>query len=318
MNMRNLHPCLGAALCIFAAVSVHGAEIKGSVSEANGGLAKITVLSELVPNVGDAVRIYFIIPGGEDEVAVAKGRVAGIEGDSVSVKVEDAAGTVAKGQLAMFTSDKPGKKTFVSPPVPPIPPTSPIVITPGTPTVPPTTPFPPPVTPLAPMAETPPDLTGRGPHLLTFDPFQIGAELPGNILKFAGGRVAASNGIPMADAAGPEMVLPPGRKQVMLIHGGPETLLSLVFDPPLKRFSMTRIGVIKGASVPTWRLESFDAQGNKLEAVGEQHGLYPQPRTVALARGTISRVVLTTDNRHGKTVWATYNALPVAEIAMER
>jgi hypothetical protein len=118
--------------------------------------------------------------------------------------------------------------------------------------------------------------------------------------------------------AGPEMVMPAGRKRVLMVGGGPQTTVTLVFDPPLSRFSLTRIGVTKGASVPTWKLEALDRRGNVLASADEIHGLYEQPRKVSVAGRNISRVRLSSDNRFGTGTWATYNSLPVAEFEAER
>ena len=78
--------------------------------------------------------------------------------------------------------------------------------------------------------------------------------------------------------AGPEMVLPAGRTHVFMITGDRTTSVTFSFDRPVKKFSLTRVGVINGASVPTWKLEALDAQGGVLDSVGETHGLYQQPR----------------------------------------
>ena len=90
MNLQKLHHSLLAALGYLAAAAANGAEINGTVRQAGGDAAKIVVATDLVPNVGDKVDIYFKIPGGDDEVVVAKGKVTEVTGDSVSVTLENA------------------------------------------------------------------------------------------------------------------------------------------------------------------------------------------------------------------------------------
>ena len=49
------------------------------------------------------------------------------------------------------------------------------------------------------------------------------------------------------------MLLPHGRQQVLLLAGEERvTWLTIAFDVPVKRFSLTRIGTRDGASIPTW------------------------------------------------------------------
>jgi WD40 repeat protein len=94
-------------LCSLFVATAQAVEIGGAVREANGGLAEITVSGDVVPAVGDAAEIYFKIPGGDDEVPVAKGKVTAVAGPSVSVKIEEASGNVAKDQLVRFNSEQP-------------------------------------------------------------------------------------------------------------------------------------------------------------------------------------------------------------------
>jgi hypothetical protein len=114
------------------------------------------------------------------------------------------------------------------------------------------------------------------------------------------------------------MVLPSGRSRVLVLQGGPVTSLTLEFTPPVRRFGLTRIGTAGGASVPTWSLEAFDTQGRKVGAVGEEHGLPPEPRQFSVTSDAIVRVLLRTDNRYGQGTWATWNSLPVVELELER
>jgi hypothetical protein len=96
------------------------------------------------------------------------------------------------------------------------------------------------------------------------------------------------------------------------------TLLTITFNAPIKRFSLTRIGTAGGASVPTWTLDAYDSEGKVVASTGEEHGLPPQPRQVSVEGSGIVRVQLGTDNRFGDATWATWNSLPVAELKVKR
>jgi hypothetical protein len=136
--------------------------------------------------------------------------------------------------------------------------------------------------------------------------------------RSAGVSWAKGEGDPRVLEPEPNMVLPSGRKRLLLLDGGPVTSLTIKFRPSVKRFSLTRIGTAGGASVPTWSLEAFDARGNKLDSTGEEHGLPPQPQQFSLKGDGIVRVVLRSDNRYGNGTWATWNSLPVVEFELER
>ena len=60
-----------------------------------------------MPKADDKAEIFFKLGAAGEEISVATGRVLKVEGDEVQVKIENATGTVAKGQLARITSDNP-------------------------------------------------------------------------------------------------------------------------------------------------------------------------------------------------------------------
>jgi hypothetical protein len=153
------------AIVLGSANYARGIEINGTVREASGNSAKIALNSEFVPTVGDSVEIYFKIPGVEAEVSVAKGKVAEITGDTVSVKIENATGTVAKDQLAKIISEKPAKKGTTT-----AVPAMPVATTPSASA-------PAPAKPNEPT-ESPPNLAGYGTHIRTFDNYLSGTALP--------------------------------------------------------------------------------------------------------------------------------------------
>ena len=53
-------------------------------------------------------------------------------------------------------------------------------------------------------------------------------------------------------------------------------------------------------------------------SAGEEHGLPKTPQAFSVSGSAVVKVRLSTDNRFGNTVWATWNSLPVAEFEIER
>ncbi|MGZ4984402.1 MAG: hypothetical protein ACXV9Q_09900, partial [Chthoniobacterales bacterium] len=103
---------------------------------------------------------------------------------------------------------------------------------------------------------------------LSFDQFKPGAA-PAGLLGMHGGQIVAEQGVAQIAAAGPEMVLPLGHRKVFLVQGDRTTAIRFVFDPPITKFTLTRIGVINNASVPSWQLVALDSSGNIVDVVGE-------------------------------------------------
>ena len=65
-----------AFLATFAcATAVLGTELQGTVAETTHGAAKIRIAGELLPNVDDPAKIFFKLPGSDDEVLVGNGKV---------------------------------------------------------------------------------------------------------------------------------------------------------------------------------------------------------------------------------------------------
>lgn len=158
---------------------------------------------------------------------------------------------------------------------------------------------------------------GNVARVLRFDLQPIGP-LANDFLQTAGARIVDAQGQARVFAAEPNMVLPSGRTRVVLVVGDRTTSLTLAFDEPVARFTLTRIGTANGASTPTWKLEAFDGGGALLGSTGEERGLPLEARQFAIAAQGIARVVLTTDNRWGDGTWATWSSLPVVEIGVER
>jgi hypothetical protein len=100
-----------STLCgsIAAAVEIHG-----TVSDATQDTATIAIEGDSVPNVGDAVEIYFKAPGADEEVSVGNGKVTAISADSVEAKIDNPTGTLAKDQQARITSENPQPRSAVT------------------------------------------------------------------------------------------------------------------------------------------------------------------------------------------------------------
>lgn len=122
MNRR--YPILSVLAVVFGmAQQIGAAEIRGHVQTSAGDTAAIIVDGDTVPNISDPATIFFKLPGTDDEVLVANGKVTGIAGDSVTVKIDDAKGKVEKNQLVRITSANPKAKDARS--IPSSPPSAP-------------------------------------------------------------------------------------------------------------------------------------------------------------------------------------------------
>jgi hypothetical protein len=282
-------------ICWLSLASLPGAlaaEINGTVRKAAGQTATIVTDSELLPTAGDKVEIYFKMPGLDEEISVASGHVVEVVADSINVEIESATGEVNKDQLARITSEKPQKRTSSSTPLPPqeAPPTA---------------------------VATPSASMEAVERFVNFDSLPRGP-LPADAFGDRGVRFVQGKGAPIVAEAERNMVLPKGRKQVLLVSGDRVTSVTMTFKKPLKRFALTRIGTAGGASVPTWTLDAYDSEGKVVGSAGEEHGLPPKPQQFSIEGDGIVRVQLSTDNRFGSGTWATWNSLPVTEFEIER
>jgi hypothetical protein len=131
---------------------------------------------------------------------------------------------------------------------------------------------------------------------LHFDQFAAGP-LPSDAFVRTGVRSVQRDGVAGIYASDASMLLPTGRSQVLLVAGERTTSLSFDLDLPVRRFSLTRIGTARGASVPTWTLQAFDNKGATVDSTGEEHGLPAKPQQFSVGGAGIVSVVLSTDNR---------------------
>ncbi|MGH8501769.1 MAG: hypothetical protein ACREVE_04730 [Gammaproteobacteria bacterium] len=98
-----------ASAFFLVATPAMSVEIDGTVRDASGSNATVVTQSDLIPNIGDEVEIFFKMPTG-GEITVGTARVSDVGADAIEVTIQEASGSVAKGQLVRIYSDSPTKK----------------------------------------------------------------------------------------------------------------------------------------------------------------------------------------------------------------
>lgn len=296
-----------AVLLVWAVLSIAsplvlGVEILGTVRSVTDKYATVVTDSILLPVPGDKVAIFFKMPGADDEISVAGGRVVESVAESIKVEIENATGEVAKDQLARITSPNPRNRSDLA--------ASPS----GTPqSHPPSLP-----TPSATATQEEGSEVGRmAAEHVTFNELPLGP-LTGDPFAAKGLRILPGKGKPIILAAEPNMVLPRPCTKVMLIGDTHVTSFSVRLDPPVRRFALYRIGTANGASTPTWKMMAYNAKGKLVGSTAETHGLPKQPQSFSIGGDNIVRVEITTDNRHGASTWATWSSLPIAAFGFDR
>jgi len=119
---RKISAC-GRSLCCLAFVfgmlqsqaAAIGAEIKGKVAEATEKTVRIVTDSDLLPNIGDKVEIYFEIPGLDDAVQVGTGLVTAVDANSITATIGETKTQLTRNQLARVTSASPRKRSELVP-----------------------------------------------------------------------------------------------------------------------------------------------------------------------------------------------------------
>lgn len=289
--------------------SLGAVEINGTVRSATDKYATIVTDSGLVPTPGDKVAIFFKMPGADEEVSVASGHVVEIVAESINVEIDDATGEVAKDQLARITSANPRKRSDLTaaPSVTPsamVPPLSPA-------------PTPSPKKEGGTTTEELPYVGQMASQNVIFDEPPVGL-LAADAFATQGLRFVPGKGRPIILAAEPNMILPRPCTKVMLVGDVHVTSFSVTLDPPVKRFSLYRIGTRGGASTPTWKMMAYNAKGKLIGSTGEIHGLPKQPMYFGIDGDNITRVEISTDNRQGSGTWATWSSLPIAGFGFDR
>lgn len=273
-------------------------EIKGEVSYAGGASVDVTTTSDLLPQVGDKGEIYIDLKKLNTTAVVSPAVVTAIRDTTIVLRVEDPKADVLPGHLARIFSEKPTKRGEIQPESPPA---KPAPATPSQPTPPSTEP------PLANFRK------------VTFDALTPGGPIANDSLAAQGLSILPGpGGAARVERASDAMTLPEGRSQLLMVVQTPRTSqFSLAFKQPLRRVSVTRIGVIKGGSLPKWRLTALTANGNVLASTGEDDwGFDAQPRTFSVEGDGIDRIKIDVDNRWGNGTYATYSCLPIAEIEL--
>lgn len=106
----------------------------GTVVSVAGDVAKVAMNGDLPPPIGAKSEIFFKMAGSDVEITVATGSALKIDYGDLLVKIEEASGTVSKGQLVRFgpaaatpTASPPGQtqSPLVAASSPPPTPTSP-------------------------------------------------------------------------------------------------------------------------------------------------------------------------------------------------
>ena len=102
-------------LALAAASSLSAAEITGKVRDASGDAATIVIDGDALPAVGDSAEIFFKLPGVEEEISVASGKVASVEAKVVKIKIEKTTGTIEKDHFARIKSGSSPQASGASP-----------------------------------------------------------------------------------------------------------------------------------------------------------------------------------------------------------
>ena len=95
--------------------SLAAAEITGKVRDASGDAATVLIDGDALPAVDDSAEIFFKIPGAEEEISVASGKVVSVDAKVVKLKIDKTTGTIEKDQLARIKSGTTAQAPAVSP-----------------------------------------------------------------------------------------------------------------------------------------------------------------------------------------------------------
>lgn len=112
MNLRNY--CYLVILALALPGSLNALEITGTVREVTGDTAMVMTDGDVVPSVGNKVDIFFKLPGADEEISVASGKVTEVNTSLIKIKIENATGTISKGQFARFKTEPSQKKAAAS------------------------------------------------------------------------------------------------------------------------------------------------------------------------------------------------------------
>lgn len=96
-----------ALLLAVAPVPGTATSIRGSVIKAESGKVTIAIDGTLLPNPGDPVRIFFKVPGLDDEIAVGSGKIISADENGVAAEITQSQGQPQAVQIVVIESAKP-------------------------------------------------------------------------------------------------------------------------------------------------------------------------------------------------------------------
>lgn len=99
--------CCLFLLVIAVARNAFAVEVEGTVVDATDTTANIQSTSEVIPNVGDPVEIYFAVPGVKEKVPAASGKVKEISGKLIVVTIDKKKAKVVAGLNARIKASAP-------------------------------------------------------------------------------------------------------------------------------------------------------------------------------------------------------------------
>lgn len=290
------HSAIGGVLLatfVLAAQVASAVEVRGTVSRVAAGTAEVATDSSWLPQVGDKAEVFFELKALKTTALISAAKVTALKGSTIVLGIDDPEAKVKAGHLVKINSPNPTKRSE-APPASSAPPVNP---------------------PASITAVPPPPGT-----LIVFDTLRLGPKLAADAFAPQGVTLEmGQDGDARIESAGAEMVLPPGRRQLLMVVQNPRTSeFSLVFKQPMRRVTITRIGVTRGASLPKWQLSARNAAGNMQASTGENDwSSDAKPRDFTVEADGIDRIDIFVDNRHGAGTFATYSCLPIAEIHLE-
>jgi len=95
---------------------LRAAQSTGTVRSVNGDIALVAMEGDVMPPVGAKAEIYFKIPGIDEEISVATGSALKIDQGDLQVRIENATGSVEKGQLVRFSASGTTSAATTKPP----------------------------------------------------------------------------------------------------------------------------------------------------------------------------------------------------------
>ena len=98
-------------LVICQAVVARAATIEAEVVKAEGDRAELRVRGQFVPQAGDSVAIFYVIPDIQLEASAGQGKVTEVREDIVVVTVTNKTGPIQPGYIARIDSANPLPRT---------------------------------------------------------------------------------------------------------------------------------------------------------------------------------------------------------------